>query len=378
MAKQKPFLKKVFTLEYFLKNKRISAQTLADNSAPKFGKDTASDFIKELKEQGCINKSEKGVYDFNYFFNRHYFKNDHLNAQVIASIVWNVDKNYTKDALKYIFSTVPSRIFSKIILGYTKSFNKQLTPLMEEDKYQFFRKIIGTNTKTEFLVYAIETKERRSFKIVPIELFTFKSSWYICYMDKHNNSIQIVDSKDVVRAEYIDTEKLQIKDNDIELVINDFLLEENSINNEYEVLIRMQPETLNILVENMSIENYEIYEDSAYITKSELEEKYMKFTLSHDTQMFDLEKSFSVKLIQTNEFASQKSIYDNVNIYKDVTFKNISKKYLVKFKTNNLKLKYITSFYQNDIEMIYRSDFLGSDMKYISCPCCSNKIINRG
>lgn len=222
-------------------------------------KDTYAKFITKLNQIGILTSLEKGTNKIKSdFINTNYFFNLNFNSSIISSVLHSERKIINKDVLQYLFNKIPKKIVHSYSNDYTKKFNEDLLSLIDNDKYYYFAGIVKENKNSNKIVCSIQDKfKNKSYNIVPLELFLYQNSWYICCYSIYDKSLVCIDSFDISYVSVISdifSEKIDI--DEIENTIEKFVDNNNKIN----ILVKIKPETLNILYEHKKIEDYSIYE----------------------------------------------------------------------------------------------------------------------
>jgi hypothetical protein len=321
-----------YIVRKLLKGESIS-KNLEDLSANNISNDTYAKFITKLNDiklLQTISKGENTVQD-NYF-NKTYFFDLEKNASIIASIAHLERKIIKVDIIKYLFKLVPNNLLFTVNNKFTRNFDNNILPLLDTDKYYYFKNIIATNTSSSKSICQIfNTKKSILELIIPLELFIYDSSWYVCYYDYKSKNVLIVDSLEISESylldeafhEFIDENKINSA---IKFYVNDLTILEEPI------FLRLKPETLNLLLEFKLIDEFKIYN---FINKNYQFNfcKQDKVEILSNSQKYILQEIDYFKLSQTN---------NKINIQKSMVFmKQKSRHYMIKIKCSQTRLEYI-------------------------------------
>lgn len=272
-------------------------------------------------------------------YNKNIFNSKDFNIALLASLAYTEDEN-AKEIIKYIFKTTTQNMTFSIANRYSNNFSKNIIELLDKEKYSNFASIIKENNinlrKIICKILVIETHEIK--EIIPLEFFIFNDSWYICAYSLENNKLDIIDSKNI---EYVINQRIKTKDGipnlDIEKCIRDYIIKENK-KDELFVMLRLNPETLSLLIEFGLIleKEYEIFEDN----------------MKNDNKLFLLGKDILDKKVllevNLNETYLESNIDEEIIFDKKISFyEDDSKKYIIKTKLTKQKLSFILNSFSN-------------------------------
>lgn len=274
-------------------------------------------------------------------YNKNIFNSKDFNIALLASLAYTEDDD-AKEIIEYIFKTTIQNMTFSIANRYSKNFPKNIIELLDKTKYVSFASIIKENNvnfrKIVCKILVIETDEIE--EIIPLEFFIFNDSWYICAYFLKNNKLDIIDSKNI---EYVINQKTRIQNSipnfDIEKCIRNYIVKENK-KDELFVILRLNPETLSLLIEfGLILENeYEIFEDN----------------MKNNNKLFLLGKHISnqkeLSKINLNEIYLESNIDEEIIFDKKISFyEDDSKKYIIKTKLTKQKLDLILNLF-NTVE----------------------------
>jgi hypothetical protein len=279
-------------------------------------------------------------------YNKNIFNSKDFNIALLASLAYTEDEN-AKEIMKYIFKTTIQNMTFSIANRYSKNFPKNIIELLDKEKYSNFASIIKENNansrKIICKILVIETQETE--EIIPLEFFIFNDSWYICAYFLDNNKLDIIDSKNI---EYVINQKTRIKNSipyfDIEKCIRNYIIKENK-KDELFVILRLNPETLSLLIEFGLIleKEYEIFEDN----------------MRNDNKLFLLGKHISeqkkLSEINLNQTYLESNIDEETVFDKKISFyEDDSKKYIIKTKLSKQILGLILNLFSTVEELKYK------------------------
>lgn len=295
--------------------------------------DTVRGAIRSLNKFNLLSKkASKGHNNLNEnLIDNSYFSIREYNTSLISSLVYSEDLE-TENIVKYIFNDVPYSITSSLINKYSKSIDDKFIDLIDSYKYQVFSTIINEfkeSTKSICEIYNSEkyTKE----EIVPLQIYIFEDSWYICVFDIKYDVIKLINS------EHIDSIRIKenffykfISSNEIDDYVNSYLQEQNK---EEVIYLTLSAETLSLLDKFKLITEFEIFEK-----KLDFEKYRLNFV---DTQAF-------VKKNTKNQEKTKPLPISLEDFKETIEFEYYSyRKYIVKVKLSKNKIDMIKNLFPN-------------------------------
>lgn len=349
-----------FLINKLLKNELIR-KDLKEFKTMNISESTYAKFVTKLNDIKIIQPLSKGENIIkNEFLNHFYFNDKEKNSSIIAAIAHLEEKRIKFSILEYIFKLVPKNLFFMFSNNYSKEFDKNISKLMNYKKYKYFASIVQQNIETTKIICEIyNTKENMYREIVPLELFIYENSWFITYYNTQINKLEIIDSF------YISESKISAKlfqkyisFNEIDHTVKSFI---NKLFEKKEtIILRLKPETLNLLVKFDLSDNYIVYKDE------EINENQKFFRDINVNDKNKSEKNLTSSKIKLHEI-DLKSInsdclydeFENIDFLKNnrILFDmEDSKKYFVKIEISSKKLKYILNNFK-DIEIVDMNNY---------------------
>lgn len=286
------------------------------------------ELITKLNYAKIIHSPIKGInYLKSDLLNKNYFFDNDKNISLISSIVHLEDNNQKQPILYYLFKAIPNRILFLINHNYSKNFNEKIIPLIDSKKFYFFKTLINKNSETFREIINIANSNKNIYEeIIPLELFIFKSSWYVCIYDVEKNEITIINSSDI--SGVIKTEKsfsLYISNKKINESIENFI-KNDAKDNEY-FFIKLKPELLSLFLEYKNIDNvYEVYEEKGFIN-------FERAFVNGNKKKYEDKANEKIELFRVDVSTVDKYSFDTKHIYFQ---KSDDKKYIFKIKTSNI------------------------------------------
>ena len=252
-----------FIINEFLKKRAVSAKdSIFEYNGISI--DTVQNIITKLNKANMIYKFDKETNKIkNDLIDKTIFSNDNYNNNFISSIISREEVN-SENTIKYFFKQVPDNLIFMTNNKYSINFNDQIIPLLDSKKYNAFSSLIINNTDIHKSTCRINHEE----DIVPLELFIYGSSWYVCAHNIKTKENIIIDSYNIKYFQKLNEYySLYINDKQITETIEKFIKE--SVKEEY-FFLKLKPELLNILLNFKLIdEEYEVYDE-----EKELNNKY--------------------------------------------------------------------------------------------------------
>ena len=164
-----------FIINEFLKKRAVSARdSIFEYNGISI--DTVQNIITKLNKANMIYKFDKETNKIkNDLIDKTIFSNDNYNNNFISSIISREEVN-SENTIKYFFKQVPDNLIFMTNNKYSINFNDQIIPLLDSKKYNAFSSLIINNTDIHKSTCRINHEE----DIVPLELFIYGSSWYVC------------------------------------------------------------------------------------------------------------------------------------------------------------------------------------------------------
>ena len=249
------------------------------------------------------------------------FSNDNYNNNFISSIISREEVN-SENTIKYFFKQVPDNLIFMTNNKYSINFNDQIIPLLDSKKYNAFSSLIINNTDIHKSTCRINHEE----DIVPLELFIYGSSWYVCAHNIKTKENIIIDSYNIKYFQKLNEYySLYINDKQITETIEKFIKE--SVKEEY-FFLKLKPELLNILLNFKLIdEEYEVYDEEKELNNKDfvnISEKLIENEIIPKIKLFH---------INISNLEEEKVLNDSTLSFT----KKDSKKYIFKIKTSNYK-----------------------------------------
>ena len=311
-----------FIINEFLKKRAVSAKdSIFEYNGISI--DTVQNIITKLNKANMIYKFDKETNKIkNDLIDKTIFSNDNYNNNFISSIISREEVN-SENTIKYFFKQIPDNLIFIITNRYSKNFNDQIIPLLDSKKYNAFSSLIINNTDIHKSTCRINHEE----DIVPLELFIYGSSWYVCAHNIKTKENIIIDSYNIKYFQKLNEYySLYINDKQITETIEKFIKE--SVKEEY-FFLKLKPELLNILLNFKLIdEEYAVYDDE------EIELNNKDF-VNISEKLIENEIIPKIKLFHINisNLEEEKVLNDSTLSFS----KNDSKKYIFKIKTSNYK-----------------------------------------
>ena len=311
-----------FIINEFLKKRAVSARdSIFEYNGISI--DTVQNIITKLNKANMIYKFDKETNKIkNDLIDKTIFSNDNYNNNFISSIISREEVN-SENTIKYFFKQVPDNLIFMTNNKYSINFNDQIIPLLDSKKYNAFSSLIINNTDIHKSTCRINHEE----DIVPLELFIYGSSWYVCAHNIKTKENIIIDSYNIKYFQKLNEYySLYINDKQITETIEKFIKE--SVKEEY-FFLKLKPELLNILLNFKLIdEEYAVYDDE------EIELNNKDF-VNISEKLIENEIIPKIKLFHINisNLEEEKVLNDSTLSFT----KKDSKKYIFKIKTSNYK-----------------------------------------
>ena len=284
--------------------------------------DTVQNIITKLNKANMIYKFDKETNKIkNDLIDKTIFSNDNYNNNFISSIISREEVN-SENTIKYFFKQVPDNLIFMTNNKYSINFNDQIIPLLDSKKYNAFSSLIINNTDIHKSTCRINHEE----DIVPLELFIYGSSWYVCAHNIKTKENIIIDSYNIKYFQKLNEYySLYINDKQITETIEKFIKE--SVKEEY-FFLKLKPELLNILLNFKLIdEEYEVYDEEKELNNKDfvnISEKLIENEIIPKIKLFH---------INISNLEEEKVLNDSTLSFT----KKDSKKYIFKIKTSNYK-----------------------------------------
>ena len=344
-----------FLINKLLKNEVI-CKDLEEFSTMDISESTYAKFVTKLNDIKIIQPLSKGENIIkNEFLNHFYFNDKEKNSSIIAAIAHLEEKQAKFSILEYIFKLVPKNLLFMFSNNYSKEFDKNITKLMNYKKHKYFASVVEQNIETTKIICQIyNSKENLYIEIVPLELFIYENSWFITYYNIETNKLEVIDSFYIAESK-ISAKLFQkyISFNEIDDTAKSFI---NKLFGKKEtIILRLKPETLNLLVKFDLSDNYMVYEDEKINenrkffrdmnvddkNKSEKKITSSKIRL-YEIDLKSINSDYSYDEFENIDFLKNNRILFNMED---------SKKYFVKIEISSKKLKYILNNFK-DIEIV--------------------------
>ena len=310
-----------FIINEFLKKRAVSARdSIFEYNGISI--DTVQNIITKLNKANMIYKFDKETNKIkNDLIDKTIFSNDNYNNNFISSIISREEVN-SENTIKYFFKQVPDNLIFMTNNKYSINFNDQIIPLLDSKKYNAFSSLIINNTDIHKSTCRINHEE----DIVPLELFIYGSSWYVCAHNIKTKENIIIDSYNIKYFQKLNEYySLYINDKQITETIEKFIKE--SVKEEY-FFLKLKPELLNMLL------NFKLI-DEEYTVYDEEKELNNKDFVNISEKLIENEIIPKIKLFHINisNLEEEKVLNDSTLPFS----KKDSKKYIFKIKTSNYK-----------------------------------------
>lgn len=299
-------------------------------------KDQIGRVITLLKKIEVFENYEKGNNRISEnLYNKSIFDSTEFNIVLLASLAY-LEETKSKEIIKYFFKDTMKNLTFAISNRYSRNFQENIIKLLDVDKYKNFASIIKENSSASKIVCNILIIETNKIEeIIPLEFFIFNNSWFICAYFVRNKKMEIIDSRNIEYLKLLKSDyKNYINLNDIDKCIKDYIIKENKKIEEL-VVLRLNPETLSLLIEFNLVSEYELFEDNKkkdnklfLLNKNNLDERLIKINFAN----LALNPNIKEEIIKNQK----------INFYEDDT-----KSYIIKVKLTKSMLNFILNFFDS-------------------------------
>lgn len=337
-----------FIIEKFVLKANVAASD-ANFQENGISQDTVESIFTILKKAKIIYKLDKETNKIeSNLINKNFFYDNQYNVNLLASIV-SREKDVAKSTVDYVFKSVPQKILSMINNNYMKTFQNGMIKLLDEKKYHYFANIIQVEGResSKSICDIFDCSENLYKRFVPLEIFIYENSWYVCGFNVSLNQLQVIDSLSIteskITANYLTK---VVSDTEINKFIENYITK-NNFQGDRMYLIRLKPETLTLLTQFEIVTDYEIYKDEydgagdrsfvdnnlEYTTIANQNKKHL-FKIDFNDKDFNSDSNFNIKNDEVLYFS-----------------RDDSRKYYIKINCSQAKINMILARFK-DIEIL--------------------------
>lgn len=310
----------------------VEAEVLEKNFSVK--RNSIREIIRILNKSNLLNKISNTNKLKDDLYNKTIFDNKDNNLTFLASLMYAEEENSEK-IINYMFKTSVDNMLFSIANKYSLNFHQNIKKLLDEKIYNQIILIIKENKKENIEKIVCKITFISTIKvetIIPLELFIFNDSSFICAHSLDKKEFTFIDTKDIDDVITSSSKYSKyINFRGIEKYIKNYIISENNKNEEF-VMIRLTPETLSLLLDfSLLLENkYEIFEDDT----------------KNSNRLNFIDQSTLNKKLSENKIKDEIIFDKKISFYQEDT-----KKYIVKTKLTKHKLNFIINHF-NNVEII--------------------------